>query len=126
MNQVALAGNITDDPELRYTQRGPRRLHRRGQPPLQAQRAVAGRQRRLLPLHCVALGRQNASRTLRKGMRVFVAGKLVQRTRQDDSGNKRQTVEIQVTHVGPDLQFATAEVTKSTAEGSQAPAAAAG
>jgi single-strand DNA-binding protein len=54
---------------------------------------------------------------LRKGMRVFVAGKLVQRTWQDDAGNKRQTVEIQVTHVGPDLQFATAEVAKSTAEG---------
>ena len=36
---------------------------------------------------------------------------------QADSGNKRQTVEIQATHVGPDLQFATADVTKSTAEG---------
>jgi single-strand DNA-binding protein len=54
-------------------------------------------------------------------MRVFVAGKLVQRTWQDDSGNKRQTVEIQVTHVGPDLQFVTAEVTKSTAEGFPGP-----
>jgi single-strand DNA-binding protein len=60
---------------------------------------------------------ENAARTLKKGMRVFVAGKLVQRTWQDDAGNKRQSVEIQVTHVGPDLQFATAEVTKSTAEG---------
>jgi single-stranded DNA-binding protein len=50
------------------------------------------------------------ARTLKKGMRIFVAGKLVQRTWQDDSCNKRQTVEIQVTHVGPDLQFATAEV----------------
>jgi len=47
-----------------------------------------------------------------------VAGKLVQRSWQDNDGNKRQTVEIQVvTHVGPDLQFATAEVAKSTAEG---------
>jgi single-stranded DNA-binding protein len=36
-------------------------------------------------------------------MRIFVAGKLVQRTWQDNDGNKRQTVEIQVTHVGPDL-----------------------
>jgi hypothetical protein len=36
---------------------------------------------------------------------------------QDNDGNKRQTVEIQVTHVGPDLQFAIAEVAKSTAEG---------
>ncbi|MEA2446730.1 MAG: hypothetical protein QOK47_367, partial [Actinomycetota bacterium] len=43
--------------------------------------------------------------------------KLVQRSWQDSDGNKRQTVEIQVTHVGPDLQFATAEVAKSTAEG---------
>jgi single-stranded DNA-binding protein len=41
---------------------------------------------------------------------VVVAGKLVQRTWQDDAGSKRQTVEIQVTHVGPNLQFATAEV----------------
>jgi single-strand DNA-binding protein len=46
---------------------------------------------------------ENASRTLKKGMRVFVAGKLVQRTWQDESGNKRQTVEIQVTHLGPDF-----------------------
>jgi single-strand DNA-binding protein len=53
-------------------------------------------------------------------MRVFVAGKLVQRSWQDDAGNKRHSVEIQVTHVGPDLQFATAEVTKSSADGSPA------
>ena len=42
---------------------------------------------------------------------------LVQRSWQDNDGNKRQTVEIQVTHLGPDLQFATAEVAKSTTEG---------
>ena len=42
------------------------------------------------------------------------AGKLVRRSWQDNDGNKRQTVEIQVTHVGPDLQFATAEVAKSS------------
>ena len=48
---------------------------------------------------------------------MFVAGKLVQRSWQDDAGNKRQTVEIQVTHVGPDRQFATAEVARSAAEG---------
>jgi single-strand DNA-binding protein len=78
---------------------------------------VAGRQRRVLPLQAWRSVAENASRTLKKGMRVFVAGKLVQRTWQDESGNKRQSVEIQVTHVGPDLQFAAAEVTKSTAEG---------
>ena len=44
MNQVALVGNITGDPELCYTQSG-RGLHRRGHPPLQAQRRVAGSHR---------------------------------------------------------------------------------
>lgn len=69
---------------------------------------------------------ENASHTFKKGMRVFVAGKLVQRSWQDNDGNKRQSVEIQVTHVGPDLQFATAQVTKASAGDSPAPAAAAG
>ena len=43
-------------------------------------------------------------------------GKLVQRSWQDNDGDKRQSVEIQVQHVGPDLQFATATVEKATAE----------
>lgn len=49
--------------------------------------------------------RAEAVRSVKKGMGVFVADKLVQRTWQDDSGSKRQTVQIQVTLVGPpDLQ----------------------
>jgi len=46
-------------------------------------------------------------------MRVLVAGKLVQRTFEVE-GHKRQTVEIQVTNVGPDLQFQSVEVGKQT------------
>ena len=128
MNQVALVGNITDDPELRYTQSGAalagftvavsHRSKHNGE-----WQDVNDGFFRCTAWRSVA---ENASRTLKKGMRVFVAGKLVQRSWQDNDGNKRQTVEIQVTHVGPDLQFATAEVTKSTAEASPAPAAAAG
>lgn len=48
-------------------------------------------------------------------MRVFVAGKLVQRTFEVE-GQKRNTVEVQVQHVGPDLQFATATTQKSNVE----------
>jgi single-strand DNA-binding protein len=48
-------------------------------------------------------------------MRIFVAGKLVQRSFEVE-GQKRTTVEIQVSHVGPDLQFAVASVEKATAE----------
>jgi len=45
----------------------------------------------------------------------MVIGKLVQRSFETD-GHKRTTVEIQVTHVGPDLQFATATIEKATSE----------
>jgi single-strand DNA-binding protein len=127
MNQVALVGNITDDPELRYTQSGAalagftvavsHRTKHNGE-----WQDVNDGFFRCTAWRSVA---ENASRTLKKGMLVFVAGKLVQRSWQDDSGNKRHSVEIQVSHIGPDLQFATAEVAKSTAEGSPDPAAAA-
>ncbi len=127
MNQVALVGNITDDPELRYTQSGAAlagftvAVSHRSKHNEEWQDVTDGFFR------CTAWRSvaENASRTLKKGMRVMVVGKLVQRTFEVE-GQKRQTVEIQVTHVGPDLQFATAEVAKSTVEGSLAPAAAAG
>ena len=119
MNQVALVGNITDDPELRYTQSGAalagftvavsHRSKHNGE-----WQDVNDGFFRCTAWRSVA---ENAAQTLKKGMRVFVAGKLVQRSWQDNDGNKRQTVEIQVTHVGPHLQFATAQVAKSTAEG---------
>ncbi|MDP9069296.1 MAG: single-stranded DNA-binding protein [Actinomycetota bacterium] len=128
MNQVALVGNITDDPELRYTQSGAAlasftvAVSHRSKHNGEWQDVNDGFFR------CTAWrsNAENAAQTLKKGMRVFVAGKLAQRNWQDEGGNKRQSVEIQITHVGPDLQFATAEVAKSAAEGSPAPAAAAG
>jgi single-strand DNA-binding protein len=45
----------------------------------------------------------------------MVIGKLVQRSFETE-GRKRTVVEIQVQHVGPDLQFATAQVEKVTSE----------
>ena len=119
MNQVALVGNITDDPELRYTQSGAAlagftvAVSHRSKHNGEWQDVTDGFLR-CTTWRSVA---ENASRTLKKGMRVLVAGKLVLRSWQDNDGNKRQSVEIQATHVGPDLQFATAEVAKSTAEG---------
>ena len=116
MNQVALVGNITDDPELRYTQSGAalagftvavsHRSKHNGE-----WQDVNDGFFRCTAWRSVA---ENLSATLKKGMRVFVAGKLVQRSWQDNDGNKRHTVDIQVTHVGPNLQFQSAEVSKAT------------
>ncbi|MBA2313411.1 MAG: single-stranded DNA-binding protein [Actinobacteria bacterium] len=128
MNQVVLVGNNTDDPQLRYTQSSAAlasfivAVSHRSKHNGEWQDVNDGFFR------CTAWRQvaENAAHTLKKGMRIFVAGKLIQRSWQDSDGNKRQSVEIQVTHVGPDLQFATAEVAKTSAEGSPAPAAAAG
>ncbi len=50
----------------------------------------------------------------------MVIGKLTQRTFEVE-GQKRRSIEIQVQHVGPDLQFATAEITKPSSGDSLAP-----
>ena len=106
MNQVVLVGNITDDPELRYTQGGTAlagftvAVSHRSKVSDEWQDVNDGFFR------CTAWRSvaENASRSLKKGMRVMVAGKLIQRSWQDNDGNKHQTVEIQVSHVGPDLE----------------------
>ena len=70
-----------------------------------------------LPLHGMAIGRRERSadpQVRRCGSSLL--GKLVHRSWQDNDGNKRQGVEIQVQHLGPDLQFATATAEKATAE----------
>ncbi len=121
MNQVAPVGNITEDPELRYTQSGAAlagftvAVSHRSKPNGEWQDVTDGFFR------CTAWRSvaENAAHTLKKGMRVFVAGKLVQRTWQDNDGNKRQTVEIQVTHAGPDLQFQSLSVVPAASASAQ-------
>jgi single-strand DNA-binding protein len=120
MNQVTLVGNITDAPELRYTAGGTAVAN--------FTLAVSRRVRNDGGwedvndgfFRCVGWrsNAENAAQTLAKGMRVFVVGRLSQRSWEDDAGNKRSTVEIQVSHLGPDLQFAIAQVVKSATESS--------
>ena len=117
MNQVALVGNITDDPELLYTQSGAALAS--------FTVAVSHRSKhngewqdvndgffRCTAWRSVA---ENAAKSLKKGQRVMVIGKLVQRNFETE-GQKRSVVEIQIQHVGPDLQFATATIEKVTVE----------
>ena len=117
MNQVALVGNITDDPELRYTQSGAAlagftvAVSHRSKTNGEWQDVTDGFFR------CTAWRSvaENAAKSLKKGQRVMVIGKLIQRSFETE-GHKRTVVGIQVQHVGPDLQFATAQVEKATAE----------
>jgi single-strand DNA-binding protein len=117
MNHVVLVGNLTDDPTLRYTTSGravanftvavSHREFRNGA----SQDVTDG----FFPVTCWRALADHAAASFKKGSRVLVAGKLIQRTFETDDG-KRTVIEIQAAHVGPELTFATAEITKATPE----------
>ena len=117
MNQVALVGNITDDPELRYTQSGKAvanftiAVSHRSKTNGQWNDVTDG----FFSVVCWKGLADNVAQSLKKGSRVVVTGKLTQRTFEVE-GTKRTMIEVQASHVGADLQFATATIEKATKE----------
>jgi single-strand DNA-binding protein len=116
-NCITLVGNITDDPELRFTPSGSAvanftiAVNRRWKDQSgQWQDKLDG----FFKCNCWREMAENVAESLQKGMRVMVVGRLQQRSWDDQEGNKRSAFEIQVDEVGPSLRWATAAVTKST------------
>ncbi|MBM7795816.1 single-stranded DNA-binding protein [Pseudoglutamicibacter cumminsii] len=114
---LTIIGNLTADPELRFTQNGaavvnftvastPRTYDK------QAQQWVDGE---ALFMRCNAWREQaeHAAETLAKGMRVVVVGKLKARSYQDKEGNNRTAWELEADEIAPSLRYATANVTKA-------------
>ncbi len=114
--QVTIVGNLTNDPELRFTPSGA----------AVASFTVASSSRVLdkqtnewkdgdtVFMRC-SVWRQyaeNVAESLQRGMRVIVHGRLQQRSYETKEGEKRTVVECQVDDVGPALRYATAKVTK--------------
>jgi single-strand DNA-binding protein len=101
---VSLAGNLTDDPELRHTESGIARATFRV--------AVSGRNRDSEPsFFTVIVWRdqaEHAAESLSKGSRVVVAGRLQQRTWTTEDGSARQVVEVVAEELGASLRWATA------------------
>lgn len=118
---ITVVGNLTDDPELRFTPSGaavanfriastPRNLNR------QTNEWEDGE---ALFLSC-SIWRQaaeNVAESLQKGMRVVVQGRLKSRSYETREGEKRTVVELEVDEVGPALAFATAKVTRASRSG---------
>ncbi len=115
-NTITLVGNITDDPELRFTPSGAavanftvavnRRINKDGQ----WEDKLDG----FFRCNCWRDMAENVAESLQKGSRVMVVGRLQQRQWEDQDGNKRSSFEIQVDEVGPSLRWATATVQKSS------------
>ena len=118
---ITVVGNLTGDPELRFTPSGA----------AVASFTVASTPRTLdkatnewkdgeaLFLRC-SIWRQaaeNVAESLQKGMRVVVQGRLKQRSYETKEGEKRTSYELDVEEVGPSLKYATAKVNKTTRGG---------
>jgi single-strand DNA-binding protein len=124
-NVITLVGNITDDPELRFTPSGAAVANftvavNRRQPG-----QGGGWEDKLdgfFRCNCWRDLAENVAESLQKGMRVVLVGRLQQRSWEDQEGNRRSVVEVQVDEVGPSLRWATAAVQKtsrSSGQGSQ-------
>ena len=113
---VTLVGNLTADPELRFTQSGvPVADFTVASTPRIFDRASGEwKDGDALFLRCT-LWRQpaeNVAETLTKGARVIVTGRLKQRSYETREGEKRTVVEVDVEEIGPSLRYATARVTR--------------
>jgi single-strand DNA-binding protein len=107
-NQVMLAGNLTDDPELRHTEGGIARAMFRV--------AVSGKREQEPSFFTVVLWRdqaEHASESLAKGSRVVVMGRLQHRSWTAEDGSARSVVEVVADELGPSLRWATATTTRT-------------
>lgn len=115
-NTVELIGNITRDPELRFTPSGAAvatfglAVNRRwrNQQTNEWEEAVS-----FFDVVCWREMAENVSESLTKGTRVIVTGRLDQRSWETDNGEKRSKVEVVADEVGPSLRWATAAITRN-------------
>ncbi|MFB7663947.1 single-stranded DNA-binding protein [Kitasatospora sp. NPDC056138] len=115
---ITVVGNLTDDPELRFTPQGVAmaRFTIASTPRTYDKASGQWRDGTALFLRATAWREMatNVAESLTKGMRVVVQGRLVQHNWKTEQGENRSMVGLDVDEVGPSLRFATAKVTKVT------------
>ncbi|WP_225752595.1 single-stranded DNA-binding protein [Actinotalea sp. Marseille-Q4924] len=118
---ITVVGNLTGDPELRFTPSGaavanftiastPRAFDRQSN---------EWKDGDTLFMRCSIWreAAENVAESLTKGMRVIAQGRLVQRSYETREGEKRTVVELQVDEVGPSMRYASAKVTRAQRSG---------
>ena len=118
---ITVVGNLTDDPELRFTPSGAAVANFRvaSTPRTFNRQTNEWEDGEALFLSC-SIWRQaaeNVAESLQKGMRVVVQGRLKSRSYETREGEKRTVMELDVEEVGPSLKYATAKVTRTTRQG---------
>ncbi|WIE72159.1 single-stranded DNA-binding protein [Curtobacterium sp. MCJR17_020] len=118
---ITVVGNLTADPELRYTQNGlavanftiastPRTFDR------QANEWKDG-DALFLRASVWREFAEHVAGSLTKGSRVIAQGRLRQRSYQDREGQQRTSIELEVDEIGPSLRYATAQITRAAGGG---------
>jgi len=118
---ITVVGNLTGDPELRFTPSGAAvaNFTIASTPRSFDKQTNEWKDGDTLFLSC-SIWRQaaeNVAESLQKGMRVVAQGRLKQRSYETREGEKRTVVELEVEEVGPSLKYATAKVARVTRGG---------
>ncbi len=119
-NSVTLVGNVTRDPELRFTNTGQANVtfglavNRRWQ---NRQTQEWEEATSFFDVVCWREMAENVSETITRGARVMVAGRLEQRSWETQEGDRRSKVEVVADEIGPSLRWATAQITKNERRG---------
>ncbi|MGH2694119.1 MAG: single-stranded DNA-binding protein [Actinomycetota bacterium] len=122
-NTITLVGNVTNDPELRFTPSGRQVANFSIAVNRRFRNSEGVWEDRLEGFfRCNVWGEmaENVAETLQKGTRVVLTGRLQQRTWEGPEGERREATEINIDEVGPSLRWATAQVTKSRRSGAPA------
>src|SRR3954452_2573798 len=118
---ITVVGNLTDDPELRFTPSGAAvAKFRVASTPRTLDRA-SGQWKDGDPLFLACTvwrqAAENVAESLQRGARVIVTGRLRQRSYETREGEKRTVIELEVDEIGPSLRYATAKVQKMSRSG---------
>lgn len=117
-NTVTVVGNVTRDPELRFTQGGM----------AVANFGLAWNKRRkdgeeetsFFDVACFQQLAENVAESITKGTRVVIYGTLQQRSWENQDGDRRSKVEIVADEVAPSLRWAAAQITRNEFKGASA------
>jgi len=114
---LTVVGNLTDDPELRFTPSGAAvaNFTVASTPRFLDKQTNEWKDGDALFLRC-SIWRQSAeyvAESLQRGMRVVLTALLKQRSFETREGEKRTVIELDVEEVGPSLKYATAKVNRT-------------
>ena len=119
--QITIAGNLVDDPELRFTPAGQpvARFRVASTPRFRDNSTGEWKDGDSLFLTCNVWRQaaENVAESLQRGMRVIVSGRLRQRSYETKEGEKRTVYEVEVDDVGPSLRNASAKVARASRSG---------